>query len=134
MSENLVESRPRRTNANTHPGKIILDSKQKRRTPAEKAAAEETKAMHELEQATNTQKSRQASIARIAKLEDAIQREDKVYPNTVSKKSRKSQKTRTHSDDNETEQSDASDSSTAPIAELEDAVQHKDTFQEYHQR
>lgn len=89
MSENLKDSRPRRANANTHPAQVLLDAKQKRRTTAEKAADDEAKATKDMEEATKAQTNRQAVVARIAELEDAMQREDKAYPNIKGRRPRK---------------------------------------------
>jgi hypothetical protein len=77
MSE--VEVRPKRTNANTHPGQVVINSKQKRRSAAEIAAANEEKTRRVTEVASKAQEDRQAEVARIAQLEDALQREDVSY-------------------------------------------------------
>lgn len=74
-----VEARPKRSKANTHPGQIVNDNKQKRRSQAEIASANEERARKETEAASKAQEDRQAEIARIAQLEDAIQREDTSY-------------------------------------------------------
>jgi hypothetical protein len=85
MSEDLTYSQPRRTNANLHPAQAVLDAKQKHHTPAQKAADDEAKLLQEKEEATNAQKNRQAAVAQIGELEDALQEEDKTYPKIVSK-------------------------------------------------
>ena len=80
MSESQPNSRPRREKANTHPADVVLNAKQKRRSPAEKAAADKAKADQDEESATKAQKSRHNAVAQIAQLEDTIQQEDKAYP------------------------------------------------------
>jgi hypothetical protein len=54
--------------------------KQKRCTSAEKAAADKAKASKDKEGAIKAKKDRRKAVAQIAKLEDAIQQEDKAYP------------------------------------------------------
>ena len=80
MSESQKNSRPRREKANTHPADVLLNAKQKRRSPTEKAAADKAKTDRDEESAAKAQKSRHNAVAQIAQLEDRIQREDKAYP------------------------------------------------------
>ena len=100
-----MSERPRRTNANTHPTQALLKNKQKRRTPAEIAATDEAKAIKEKEEATEAQRNHHAAIARVAELEDAIQREDKAYPVITSSESHahKLQRASHDSQDNKTD-------------------------------
>ncbi|KAH9021547.1 hypothetical protein EDB84DRAFT_1565261 [Lactarius hengduanensis] len=84
MEDEIPRPRPRRVNANTHPGKIVNDLKQKRRTTAEKVADDKAKASKEKEETTKAKKSRQAEVAQVAEVEDALRREDRAYPNIVS--------------------------------------------------
>lgn len=79
--------RPRRTNANTHPGQIVNEFKQKRRSTAEKAAAVQEKADREADTTLKAQEDRSAVVGRIAQLEDTLQREDRSYGYKVSGKS-----------------------------------------------
>ena len=80
MPESQMNSRPRREKANTHPADVVLNAKQKRQSPTEKAAADKAKADQDEESATKAQKSRHNTVAQIAQLEDMIQREDRAYP------------------------------------------------------
>ncbi|KAH9028747.1 hypothetical protein EDB85DRAFT_2147704 [Lactarius pseudohatsudake] len=84
MEDEIPRPRPRRVNANTHPGKIVNDLKQKRRTTAEKVADDKAKASKEKEETTKAKKSRQAEVAQVAEVEDALRQEDRAYPNIVS--------------------------------------------------
>jgi hypothetical protein len=81
-----VEPRPRRANANTHPGQILLEGKQKRRTTTEKAAAAKDKADRVADAVSKRQQDRRLVVARIAQLEDVIQKEDRSYKYKVSAK------------------------------------------------
>ncbi|KAH8979778.1 hypothetical protein EDB86DRAFT_3088552 [Lactarius hatsudake] len=78
-----MAERPKRTNANTHPGRILLDNKQKHRTPAEKAAMDKEEAERKADAALKIQMRRKEAVIRIAKLEDALRKEDKAYPNST---------------------------------------------------
>ncbi|KAH9019475.1 hypothetical protein EDB84DRAFT_1566053 [Lactarius hengduanensis] len=84
MEDEIPRPRPRRVNANTHPGKIVNDLKQKRRTTAEKLADDKAKASKEKEETTKAKKNRQAEVAQVAEVEDALRREDRTYPNIVN--------------------------------------------------
>ncbi|KAI9446078.1 hypothetical protein H4582DRAFT_2069422 [Lactarius indigo] len=84
MSDDASRPRTRRANANTHPGKIINDLKQKRRTTSEKAADDQAKASKEKKEAAVAKKNRRAIVAQVAEVEDALRREDKAYPNIVN--------------------------------------------------
>ncbi|KAH9174066.1 hypothetical protein EDB89DRAFT_2068010 [Lactarius sanguifluus] len=84
MEDEIPKRRPRRVNANTHPGKIVNDLKQKRRTTAEKIADDKAKASKEKEEATKAKKNRRAEVTQVAELEDALRREDRAYPNIVN--------------------------------------------------
>ncbi|KAH9037034.1 hypothetical protein EDB84DRAFT_1675719 [Lactarius hengduanensis] len=84
MEDEIPRPRPRRVNANTHPGKIVNDLKQKRRTTAEKVADDKAKASKEKEETTKAKKTRQAEVAQVAEFEDALRREDRAYPNIVN--------------------------------------------------
>jgi hypothetical protein len=81
-----METRPRRANANIHPGQIVIQSKQKRRTAAEKAAAVKEKADRKADAALKAQENRSAVVARIAQLEDSLQKDDRSYGNNISGK------------------------------------------------
>ncbi|KAI9428991.1 hypothetical protein H4582DRAFT_2090405 [Lactarius indigo] len=84
MSDDASRPRTRRANANTHPGKIINDLKQKRRTTSKKAADDQAKASKEKKEAAVAKKNRQVIVAQVAEVEDALRREDKAYPNIVN--------------------------------------------------
>ncbi|KAI9430960.1 hypothetical protein H4582DRAFT_2085724 [Lactarius indigo] len=84
MSDDASRPRTRRANANTHPGKIINDLKQKRHTTSEKAADDQAKASKEKKEAAVAKKNRRAIVAQVAEVEDALRREDKAYPNIVN--------------------------------------------------
>ncbi|KAI9431484.1 hypothetical protein H4582DRAFT_2084958 [Lactarius indigo] len=84
MSDDASRPRTRRANANTHPGKIINDLKQKHRTTSEKAADNQAKASKEKKEAAMAKKNRQAIVAQVTEVEDALRREDKAYPNIVN--------------------------------------------------
>ncbi|KAI9428784.1 hypothetical protein H4582DRAFT_2066461 [Lactarius indigo] len=76
MSDDASRPRTRRANANTHPGKIINDLKQKCRTTSEKAANNQAKVSKEKKEAAVAKKNRRAIVAQVA--------EDKAYPNIVN--------------------------------------------------
>ncbi|KAI9441549.1 hypothetical protein H4582DRAFT_2055430 [Lactarius indigo] len=84
MSDNASRPRTRCANANTHPGKIINDLKQKRRTTSKKAADDQAKASKEKKEAAVAKKNRRAIVAQVAEVEDALRREDKAYPNIIN--------------------------------------------------
>ena len=73
MSESQKNSRPRREKANTHPADVLLNAKQKRWSPTEKAAADKAKTDQDEESAAKAQKSHHNTVAQIAQLEDRIQ-------------------------------------------------------------
>ncbi|KAH9011914.1 hypothetical protein EDB85DRAFT_1900711, partial [Lactarius pseudohatsudake] len=74
MEDEIPRPRPRRVNANTHPGKIVNDLKQKRRTTAKKKRKKPQK----------PRKVDKAEVAQVAEVKDALRREDRAYPNIVS--------------------------------------------------
>ncbi|KAI9436942.1 hypothetical protein H4582DRAFT_2078010 [Lactarius indigo] len=84
MSDDTSRPWTRRANANTHPGKIINDLKQKHHTTSEKAADNQAKASKEKKEAAVAKKNRRAIVAQVAEVEDALRREDKAYPNIVN--------------------------------------------------
>ncbi|KAH9023608.1 hypothetical protein EDB85DRAFT_1894713 [Lactarius pseudohatsudake] len=78
-----MAERPKCTNVNTHPGRILLDNKQKCRTTAEKAAMDKEKAERKADAALKIQMRRKEAVIRISKLEDALWKEDRAYPNST---------------------------------------------------
>lgn len=118
MSESPKYSRPHRENANTHPADILLNTKQKCRSPAEKAAADKAKAVQDQESAMKAQKDRHMAVAQIAQLEDAIQREDKAYPIITGERGPRKSKTAVttihYSDYHDTDTSNSDTKGTAP--------------------
>ncbi|KAJ7712870.1 hypothetical protein DFH07DRAFT_974863 [Mycena maculata] len=71
-----MAGRSKRTQSTARPGKIIADSKQKRRSPDEKAADELAKEQAKAAKEKNTIEAHQASIRRVAEKEDAFRLED----------------------------------------------------------
>ncbi|KAH9018449.1 hypothetical protein EDB84DRAFT_1442430 [Lactarius hengduanensis] len=146
----IMAERPKRTNANTHLGRILLDNKQKCRTPAEKAAMDKEEAERKADAALKIQMRRKEVVIRIAKLKDALQKEDRAYPNSTCGNGATYRKAELNEDntsglaivadpsDNLGERADARDGEDAPMldtkklqvnaAESED----NDTDDEYH--
>ncbi|KAG2117588.1 hypothetical protein DEU56DRAFT_919045 [Suillus clintonianus] len=72
-------ARPSRSNANTHPAKVLLEGKTKRRTPAEKRAQDAAAAEKNWEEAARAEKEHEDGIKRIAAMEDSLKRDDRNY-------------------------------------------------------
>jgi hypothetical protein len=70
--------RPRRAKANLHPAAPVLEARQKRRTPAQKAADDALVQEQVDEAARKKAEERAAIVKKIAELQDALRVEDKT--------------------------------------------------------
>ncbi|KAG1725160.1 uncharacterized protein EDB91DRAFT_1087221 [Suillus paluster] len=70
---------PNRSNANTHPAKVLLEGKTKRQTPAQKRAQDAAAAEKNQEEAAKVEKEHEDGIKHIAAMEDSLKRDDCNY-------------------------------------------------------
>lgn len=71
-----MAGRPRRSNANNHPGQVILDATQKRRTPAQVQADKAVQEAAAAAAVLATVTAHREQVKRVAKFEDKLRTED----------------------------------------------------------
>lgn len=71
--------RPQRTNANNHPGKVVNDAKQVRRTPKEVTEAKEKAAAAKLAAIQDKKIQEHNTVQHLASIEDQARQEDTDY-------------------------------------------------------
>lgn len=72
-------ARPSRSNAYTHPAKVLLEGKIKLQTPAEKRAHDAAAAEKNWSEAARVEKEHEDGIKCIAAMEDSLKRDDRNY-------------------------------------------------------
>lgn len=75
----VTASRPQRANANIHPGKVINDAKQPRRTPDQIQKDKDEAAAAKLAAARNKEAHEASTLKRIASMEDQVHQEEADY-------------------------------------------------------
>lgn len=75
----FVMARPSRSNAYTHPAKVLLEGKIKLQTPAEKRAHDAAAAEKNWSEAARVEKEHEDGIKCIAAMEDSLKRDDRNY-------------------------------------------------------